>query len=58
MRLPAAVLFSLLPLLPALLSTTAAAFVVRMSAAPTNPSRLRLVTNKRCPFAQKVCVVV
>ena len=36
------------------LSTRAAAYQLSMSATPTNPSRLRLVTNKKCPYAQKV----
>ncbi len=35
------------------------AFVLAMSGAvPTNPSRLRLVTNRKCPFAQKAWIAL
>lgn len=39
-------------------TTTTRAAITTMSGNPTNPSRPRLVTNKKCPFAQKAWIAL
>lgn len=61
MKPPAAILLQtplLLLLLLFLLAALPSTSAFSMSAAPSNPSRLRLVTNKRCPFAQKAWIAL